>query len=77
MLRRPPALSASALSLTGVPLVYAVAPVPMWIIVVLLIATVVIGIVGAVFPQKSEDRLAWWQSWWDRTRHRRDDDADR
>jgi hypothetical protein len=71
MLRRPPALSASALSLTGVPLVDAFTDLPTWTVVLLLVLATVISTLRIVFPQQSKDRLAWWQGLWSRSSRRR------
>ncbi|MFI5950399.1 hypothetical protein ACIA8B_22815 [Micromonospora chalcea] len=71
MLRRPPALSAPALSFTGVSLVNAFSDLPNWTVVLLLVLVTVISILRIVFPQQSKDRLAWWQGWWSRPSRRR------
>ncbi|GIF75678.1 hypothetical protein SAMN05421812_13636 [Asanoa hainanensis] len=66
MLRRPPALSASALSFTGVPLVDALTDLPTWTVVLLFVLATGLSVLRIVFPQQSKDRLAWWQGWWSR-----------
>jgi hypothetical protein len=71
MLRRLPALSTSALSFTGVPLMDAFTDLPTWTVVFLLVLATIISMLRIVFPQQSKDRLAWWQGWWSRPSRRR------
>ncbi|MGI5185359.1 hypothetical protein ACQEVZ_54860 [Dactylosporangium sp. CA-152071] len=40
--------------------------VPAWAFVLLIVLTAIVGVLQIVFPQRSEDRLAWWQGWWNR-----------
>lgn len=77
MRHRPPALAASALlPFIGVPVVDALTPLPSWLVIVLFTGTTAVTVAGIVFPQDSKDRLAWWQSWWNRPRRRGDRPAD-
>jgi hypothetical protein len=71
MLRRPPALSAPALCLLGVPVLDAFPTLPSWAVVLLLVLVLITGALRIVFPQQSKDRLAWWQAWWNRPLRRR------
>lgn len=43
------------------------AQAPWWVIASLLSAMLLVGLIQAVFPQNSRDRLDYWRDWW---RHR-------
>ena len=71
MLRRPPAQSIPALSFPGVPFMDAVAGLPTWTVVLVLVLAAALSALRIVFPQQSKDRLASWQGWWARPSRRR------